>query len=446
MNSVRRLVLVSVLVLAMALTASAALAENVRIADSQPAQTGSTPLEICEAAMQEITEPEKRTFDAAEDVLEDGVDYWAILCTAAGPVYVDLFEDQTPETVNNFVFLAQNAYYNNTTFHRVLPGFMAQAGDPSGTGSGGPGYEFADEIVDDLTFEAGGLLAMANAGAGTNGSQFFVTYAATTWLNGLHTIFGEVYQGLPNAELLTPRDPQYLPPYEGDALHTVVIVDDPASVIAEPDPVPDMAHFQAMIAMNLRLQLSDVFVTDEALSVTRDAAAQAASWTARSDEALGEAMGAILADKGFLESANYVLNLDECPAVPEEMPFWSLSVSVSDYGQADAASGVVYDDARSNTLIDGGAFSEFMESEAGIGRIYSVAADPDRCTGSGMLYRLEMPYGRYVLVAESILDSDYVGEGMEVAPEQFLTFVMDQLLISTVSGPLDRGNAAVVAE
>ena len=94
------------------------------------------------------------------------------------------------------MFLAQQGYYNNTTFHRVLPGFMVQGGDPTGTGAGGPGYEFGDETDNGLVFDQYGLLAMANAGPGTNGSQFFITYGKPDWLNGNHTIFGRVFQGI----------------------------------------------------------------------------------------------------------------------------------------------------------------------------------------------------------------------------------------------------------
>ena len=114
-------------------------------------------------------------FQEAETVLEPDVDYRAIFCTTAGTVYVDLYESLTPMTVNNFVFLAQQGYYDNTTFHRVIPDFMVQGGDPTATGSGGPGYQFGDEPVGFLTFDRPGLLAMANAGPGTNGSQFFIT-------------------------------------------------------------------------------------------------------------------------------------------------------------------------------------------------------------------------------------------------------------------------------
>ena len=120
----------------------------------------------------------------------------------------DLFEVETPVTVNNFVFLARHRYYDGIVFHRVLDGFMAQTGDPTGTGTGGPGYRFDDEIVASLTHDGAGVLSMANAGPGTNGSQFFITFAATPWLDGLHTVFGRVIDGLDVLDAITRVDPQ----------------------------------------------------------------------------------------------------------------------------------------------------------------------------------------------------------------------------------------------
>ncbi|HZR55001.1 MAG TPA: peptidylprolyl isomerase [Streptosporangiaceae bacterium] len=134
----------------------------------------------------------------------------ATLQTSEGRVVLRLFPDHAPKTVRNFVELAEGGkqwthpatgqsgtakLYDGTIFHRVIPDFMIQGGDPLGTGTGGPGYKFADEIHPDLQFGRPYLLAMANAGPGTNGSQFFITTAPTPWLNGRHTIFGEVIEG-----------------------------------------------------------------------------------------------------------------------------------------------------------------------------------------------------------------------------------------------------------
>jgi cyclophilin family peptidyl-prolyl cis-trans isomerase len=142
-----------------------------------------------------LSDKQTREFSQAEQVLEEGKDYQAIIVTNKGSIRVDLFEDQAPKTVNNFVFLTLNHFYDGVVFHRVLQDFMAQTGDPTGTGTGGPGYQFEDEFVDALKFDKRGVLAMANSGPATNGSQFFITFAPTDWLNGLHSIFGEVVEG-----------------------------------------------------------------------------------------------------------------------------------------------------------------------------------------------------------------------------------------------------------
>lgn len=135
--------------------------------------------------------------------LQDGKDYYALFDTNRGQILVDLFEQETPVTVNNFVTLARNHFYDGTRFHRVIEGFMAQGGDPNSVdeakkdtwGTGGPGYQFADEIRSKLGFNGAGILAMANSGANTNGSQFFITFGDTSHLNGKHTIFGKVVTG-----------------------------------------------------------------------------------------------------------------------------------------------------------------------------------------------------------------------------------------------------------
>ena len=116
-----------------------------------------------------------------------------------GTIEIELFAEQTPKTVENFVGLAEKDYYNGVIFHRVIKNFMIQGGDPTGTGRGGASFwggKFEDEIVSDLKFDDAGILAMANAGPNTNGSQFFITLAATSWLDGNHTIFGKVISGM----------------------------------------------------------------------------------------------------------------------------------------------------------------------------------------------------------------------------------------------------------
>jgi cyclophilin family peptidyl-prolyl cis-trans isomerase len=139
--------------------------------------------------------------------LEPGTDYLARITTDEGDILVDLFEEETPNTVNNFVVLASQGFYDNTTFHRVIEDFMAQAGDPTGTGRGDPGYSFADEFVPELRHDAQGILSMANSGPNTNGSQFFITLEPTPWLDGMHTVFGKVVEGMDVLQAINLRDP-----------------------------------------------------------------------------------------------------------------------------------------------------------------------------------------------------------------------------------------------
>ncbi len=164
-------------------------------------------------------------FDAyPEMVIDTAKDYEAVISMAdGGEMRLKLFAEEAPLAVNNFVYLANQGYYDGTTFHRVLEDFMAQGGDPSGSGSGGPGYQFEDEVDTGLSFDRRGLLAMANAGPATNGSQFFITFEPTPWLDGLHTIFGELSAGDDVLAGLTIRDPQQSTP--GDVIETIVIVE-----------------------------------------------------------------------------------------------------------------------------------------------------------------------------------------------------------------------------
>jgi cyclophilin family peptidyl-prolyl cis-trans isomerase/protein-disulfide isomerase len=172
----------------------------------------------------ELFKLENRQYTACPPmVIDPAKQYEATMETEKGEVTIKLFADKAPLAVNSFVFLAREGWFNNVTFHRVLPGFVAQGGDPSGSGFGGPGYVFKLENTD-TAFDRAGLLAMANSGPDTNGSQFFITYAAADNLNGGYTLFGEVTAGMDVVEKLTPRDPESaegLPP--GDKILSVTI-------------------------------------------------------------------------------------------------------------------------------------------------------------------------------------------------------------------------------
>jgi cyclophilin family peptidyl-prolyl cis-trans isomerase len=155
-------------------------------------------------------------------VIDTAKSYEAIISVQAkGDMRLTLFDDEAPLTVNNFVFLAKEGFYDGLKFHRVIEDFMAQGGDPTGFGSGGPGYQFEDEVDSGRSFDKRGLLAMANAGPGTNGSQFFITFVETPWLDGNHTIFGELTEGDDVLSSLT-MDPTG---QAGDIIEQIVIVE-----------------------------------------------------------------------------------------------------------------------------------------------------------------------------------------------------------------------------
>src|SRR4051812_11724821 len=169
-------------------------------------------------------------FDRAPAMaLDPKKDYYATFETARGPIKVKLFADEAPITVNNFVFLARQGFYDGTTFHRVIGNFMVQGGDPTGTGTGGPGYVIKDEFHPKRRHNKPGILSMANAGANTGGSQFFITHTATPHLDNRHAVFGEVVEGMDNLMKIRERDPGR-DRQPGDALEHVTIeeVDKPA--------------------------------------------------------------------------------------------------------------------------------------------------------------------------------------------------------------------------
>ncbi|MDO9129306.1 MAG: peptidylprolyl isomerase [Anaerolineales bacterium] len=168
----------------------------------------------------------KQYSSAPPMLIDRNKQYFATLKMAKGGEFViQLYADKAPLTVNSFVFLARQGYFDGVTFHRVLEGFMTQGGDPTGTGMSGPGYEFVNED-NDLKFDKAGVVAMANAGRDTNGSQFFITFAPVERLNGGYTIFGQVISGMDVVNGITRRDPDQNPTFPGDAIESITITEE----------------------------------------------------------------------------------------------------------------------------------------------------------------------------------------------------------------------------
>ena len=177
----------------------------------------STIIDLQLLAQRHFTECPPMSIDATKE-------YIATLVTEKGDIVLELFPDVAPFAVNSFIFLAEQDWFDGVSFHRVLPGFVAQAGDPTGTGAGGPGYLFSVETSSDLEFDRPGLLAMANSGPTANGSQFFITLGPANHLNGGFTIFGEVIEGLDVVQNLTPRDPEQNPFADpGDVITDILV-------------------------------------------------------------------------------------------------------------------------------------------------------------------------------------------------------------------------------
>jgi len=186
---------------------------------------GPTDLATLSAIVESILLEQRQFKECPPMTIDKNKKYEATLKTDKGDIVLELYPDKAPLAVNSFVFLSQQGWFDNVTFHRVIPEFVAQAGDPSGSGFGGPGYLFDNEISD-LKFDGPGVLGMANAGPGTNGSQFFITFAPIPDLDGGYTVFGKVISGLDVARSLTARDPAQggeLPP--GDKILGVTITE-----------------------------------------------------------------------------------------------------------------------------------------------------------------------------------------------------------------------------
>ena len=189
--------------------------------DNYPLSVAGSP-DFFDLVIKIIDLQENMYTECPEMTIDRDKQYIATLETSKGDVVIELYPDKAPTTVNSFVFLANDGWFDNIPFHRVIPGFVAQTGDPSGSGIGSPGYAFGNEI-NDLLYDAPGLVGMANSGPDSNGSQFFITYDALPQLDGGYTIFGEVIEGLENVEALTAVDPQSGITDEPDTLISVTI-------------------------------------------------------------------------------------------------------------------------------------------------------------------------------------------------------------------------------
>ena len=360
------------------------------------AQAGESPQALCDAA--EPAELTMMQFQAPDEVLEAGLDYRAIFCTSAGAIYVDLYESLTPTTVNNFVFLAQQGYYDNTSFHRVIPGFMAQGGDPTATGRGGPGYQFGDEPIGFLTFDRPGLLAMANAGPGTNGSQFFITTVPTPHLNFRHTIFGDVLLGQANVEAIRERDPATAAD-AGETLHTVLIISDPSVVdnsevvdLAKADEYEVQATFELFSG-----SLPEVIapITDETgLFSTADIAATVPDDLRESFAEYAEAYG---------HQYRYSMQLAN-PDCDSSVFFSRLGFSVDIFESGQAANSALADNLTRLLLEDRG-----FERDASSAANYAKAAIA--CDGAEGSHVMSLyTRGRFLVTIEALVPSAVLGQ------------------------------------
>lgn len=187
--------------------------------------TSNRPTGATSQQVQAPTATEKQYASAPPMTIDVNKQYFANVTMAKGGEFViQLYPDKAPITVNSFVFLARDGFFNGTTFHRVLEGFMAQGGDPTGTGKGGPGYQFVNE-KNDLTFDKAGVVAMANSGPNTNGSQFFITFGPNGLSESDYTIFGQVVSGMDVVNGITRRDPEQNPNFPGDAIASMTITE-----------------------------------------------------------------------------------------------------------------------------------------------------------------------------------------------------------------------------
>ena len=343
-----------------------------------------SPGALCEEAVP-APDPANRSFTQPEDVIQPDLDYHAAFCTSAGPIYIDLLEGLAPTTVNNFVFLAQNDYYNNTIFHRVIQDFMAQGGDPTGTGTGGPGYQFEDEFSWFLSFDGPGWLAMANAGPATNGSQFFITTAPAVHLDGRHTIFGAVLEGQDNVEDIIIRDPSQ----GGDAttLDTVLIITDPETVVAE---TTELSPADQSTILNSFATLQENLNSEDATFAYTEEPLDTAAVVATAPDALQDDYAA------FLDQNNHEYriqsNVDNVNCNLEDFDFMGLAYSLDVFATAPDARAALGDGFLDTLATEQG----MSPADEGYYSMSTQACDTDAVQG-----RDYIRIGRYIATVEA---------------------------------------------
>jgi len=382
----------------------------VALSASAMAQDLPTPQDLCAAA-----EPAPLTmmqFAEAERAIEPSVDYRAIFCTSAGAIYVDLYEELTPITVNNFVFLAGQGYYDSSTFHRVIPDFMAQGGDPTGTGRGGPGYQFKDEPVGFLTFDRPGLLAMANAGPGTNGSQFFITTAPTPHLNYKHTIFGDVLVGQDIVEAIRERDPSTASD-AGETLNTVLIIEEPAQVESAEATLADASAEDVGAAFKA---FTDGLPPTLPLDAERSGYFSTEDLAATVAEPLQEGFGTFAAEQGHQYRQRMQIINKDCA---ESVFFSSLGYWVDVFADAAAARAAAEDAFMLQWLESYGY--ERADSAPNVYR-----AEAETCAGNAGAHLLALyPRGRFLATLDVLVGDEILGQAPSAALLQNLALQIE---------------------
>ena len=294
---------------------------------------------------------------------------------------IKLFAEEAPRTVNNFVFLARDGYYDGVTFHRVIPGFMAQGGDPTGTGRGGPGYQFGDEFHPSLRHDKPGVLSMANAGPGTNGSQFFITFVPTPHLDNRHAVFGEVIEGMDVVNAISPRDPMSA---------------------RTPGRRRFVYHHQRVLSLKMRIISSGAFVFaalaallfacsgDQQATLTAtppSAAAQNTSGGSASAQGAMSVQGEVWADNWFAFYLGERLVMEDSTPITTEKSFnaetfifdaeypLQMNFVAKDFKENDT--GLEYIGRRNQQMGDGGFIAQF--TDAATGEAIAVTDSSWRC-------------------------------------------------------------------